>query len=896
MKWSEIMRKAVSKPTSKSQLRVADDRYGYAVPGKPRFFLRRWFERLIAKTSMPENQQRVLQELAAKGTIIYAVKYRSQLDFVYLSLRLQQLGLPAPGFLFDLHPYAWQPLWYAAKILVYHFCYLLRHGGLPDPYAGSYYRKKISENHSGLFFLLGEKGYYQRTVLVGNDVLQHLFQIQSEQERPIFVVPAVLLYTRDPGRKRRGLMEIFLGQREQPGPLRKLVSFFQGYISAALEIGEPLDLQSVLPELSENPRELRKQVFQMRRDLIDSVDEIKRAIVGPSLKTKLELKEIILNHPRLETVMQRRARSSNQENWKVRQEADGYLDEIAADYSYTLIQVVERILAWLWGTLFDGIEVNTESLQQVKQAARQHTLVYVPCHKSHIDYLVLSDILFRNNLHLPFIAAGQNLAFWPLGPLFRHCGAFFIRRTFKGAKFYAEVFSLYIKTMVQLGHNIEFFIEGGRSRTGKMVLPKMGLLAILIQAVEEGFCNDLVFVPTAICYDRIPEEESYLKEISGEAKTQENIGQLLRARRFLKKRYGKVYVQFAEPMSLRRHLERQRLDLDQLRPRERHAMYRDFAYRIINSINQTSLVTPYALVASALLTTSKVGISKAEFQQICQLYYDYLVLGDVPLSRTFKNYQLVIEDTLRDLDKSKLVGKLKDEDDDLEEEVFALEDNKRLTLEYYKNNIIHFLLPAAFVSTAILAQETFRFSVSQILSDVAFMKKFFKFEFVYDNELMDEKLVHDVLKTFTEMGLLITVDASHQDQPYVLTHRGMQAAHFFHNLLRNYFEGYWLVLRAFRYLNKRPCTEKDFSKKILSLGQKVLKLELIERPESISNIIFSNAIKYYVGEGLLEKTRDQENGDEKTNELYSEAGNRALVQYYSKQISRFLRSPHFALQ
>ena len=450
--------------------------------------------------------------------------------------------------------------------------------------------------------------------------------------------------------------------------------------------------------------------------------------------------------------------------------------------------------------------------------------------------------------------------------------------------------------MVQLGHNIEFFIEGGRSRTGKMVLPKMGLLAILIQAVEEGFCNDLVFVPTAICYDRIPEEESYLKEISGEAKAQENIGQLLRARRFLKKRYGKVYVQFAEPMSLRRHLERQRLDLDQLRPRERHAMYRDFAYRIINSINQTSLVTPYALVASALLTTSKVGISKAEFQQICRLYYDYLVLGDVPLSRTFKNYQLVIEDTLRDLDKSKLVGKLKDEDDDLEEEVFALEDNKRLTLEYYKNNIIHFLLPAAFVSTAILAQETFRFSVSQILSDVAFMKKFFKFEFVYDNELMDEKLVHDVLKTFTEMGLLITVDASHQDQPYVLTHRGMQAAHFFHNLLRNYFEGYWLVLRAFRYLNKRPCTEKDFSKKILSLGQKVLKLELIERPESISNIIFSNAIKYYVGEGLLEKTRDQENGDEKTTELYSEAGNRALVQYYSKQISRFLRSPHFALQ
>ncbi|HBD08501.1 MAG TPA: hypothetical protein DCZ69_09585 [Syntrophobacteraceae bacterium] len=899
MKWVERMKRWFVRPTDPNTLTVQNDRFGYALQGKPRFLLRPWIEKLIAKTVMPDDQQRLLHELSQRGTVVYAIKYRSQLDLVYLTLRLQQLGLPAPGFVYDLHPYAWQPQWYSIKLRAFHLYHWLRSWHLPNPYTHGYYRDKISNQVPGLFFLLGEKGYYQRTVLSGEDPLQQLFQTQRESERPIFVVPSVLLYTRDPGKQRRGLWETFLGHREYQGTIRKLLSFFRGYATAVLEIAEPLNLQEILPELADDRDQLRKQLFQLRREMIDSVDVIKRAVVGPTIKSKLELKEIILHNPRLDTFMQRRARTAGQEMWKVHREADGYLNEIAADYSHTFIQIGVVILHWLWRNLFDGIEVDMASLQQVRQAARHHTLVYIPCHKSHIDYLVLNDLLYCNNLQVPFIAAGKNLSFWPMGPLFRRCGAFFIRRSFKGSRFYAEVFSLYIKTMVQLGHNIEFFIEGGRSRTGKMILPKMGLLAILIQAVEEGFLDDLVFVPSAICYDRIPEEESYLNEITGGTKVDENLGQLIRARRFLKKRYGRVYVQFAEPMSLRQYIERHNLDLDKLPSRERHAMYRDFAYRIINAINQASLVTPHALVASALLTTSSLGISMAEFQKICRTFHDYLATRNVQFSRTIKNYSTAIDDTLRTLEKAKLVGKLKDEDDDLEEEVFSLEDDNRLTLEYYKNNIIHFLLPAAFVSTSILAQQTFRFSKVQLLADVAFMKKFFKFEFVYDNELSNEKLVDDVLEAFTTLGLVVPSDQPTSDnltdQPLILTHRGMQAAQSFHNLVRNYFEGYWVVLRAFRYLQKKHYHEKDFLKKILTLGQKLLKLELIERPESLSKIIFSNALKFYVEQGLLERKTDRENGEEDPPEQFVDSGNRALVQELSRRISHFLRSPHFTL-
>jgi glycerol-3-phosphate O-acyltransferase len=172
------------------------------------------------------------------------------------------------------------------------------------------------------------------------------------------------------------------------------------------------------------------------------------------------------------------------------------------------------------------------------------------------------------------------------------------------------------------------------------------------------------------------------------------------------------------------------------------------------------------------------------------------------------------------------------------------------------------------------------------------MKNFFKFEFVYDNELKDEKLVTDVLDTFERLGFLHRV--SEGNQPYILAHKGLRAAHAFHGLLRNYFEGYWLVLRGLRYLQKNGYTEKDYTKKILSLGQKALKLELVERPECISKIIFDNALKLCIEKNIIAKKANGEKGKEE--ELCPGTDSRTQIQLYSKQISRFLRSPHFSLQ
>jgi len=188
------------------------------------------------------------------------------------------------------------------------------------------------------------------------------------------------------------------------------------------------------------------------------------------------------------------------------------------------------ILEWIINTIFEGISVNESGLARMKSMFKKGPVILLPCHKSHIDYLMISYIMFRNNMPCPHIVAGKNLSFWPLGTIFRGGGAFFMRRTFKGAELYAKVFSEYMKKLLSEGFNIELFIEGGRSRTGKLLPPKFGLMTILLNAFKEKACDDLLIVPVFFGYDRVLEEDAYLHEVEGGVKEPESVGQIFKAR------------------------------------------------------------------------------------------------------------------------------------------------------------------------------------------------------------------------------------------------------------------------------------------------------------------------------------------------------------------------------
>jgi glycerol-3-phosphate O-acyltransferase len=855
--------------------------------------LGRVLHKLAGKATFLDSQQRLLKEMEEQGYLIYASKYRSQLDFLFFSSRLSQAGLRPPVFAFDTRPLFWLHFSKAIRLLGSLLRHYLREGAFPNPYQTGDYRELVLAKEPSVLFLVGKTGYYRRVGLIEQDPLHLLLDVQRVMEKPIILVPSLIFHGKAPEKQRKGIVDVFFGDKERPGRLRKILSFLRNYKNNILEIAEPINLKDWLADQSNLNSSKTGLAFLLRRELIDRIDRHRRVVTGPIMKSRWEIKEMVLHNNDLQKRMERRARTNSRTIEIVRQEADNYLDEIAADPHLTYVQISERLLTWIWNTIYDGIDLDVDSLDMVKHAAQKAPLVYIPCHKSHIDYLVLSYLLYKHNLNLPLVAAGKNLSFWPLGPFFRKSGAFFIRRSFRGQKFYTDVFAAYIKTLVSEGHNLEFFIEGGRSRTGKMVLPKLGLLAILMQAVEEGYCDDLIFVPCAINYDRVLEEGAYLKEVKGIRKKQESLSQLVRARSVLKKRYGTVYVKFSQPISLKSYMQRFELEFQTLKPKERHAMYRDFAWRIIHNINSASMITPFALVAAVILTTSKRGITLAEIKLITRNYFNYLQHRGVPMASRLHDLEKALEDALSLMEKSKWLELLADEDEtDEEERIYTVDDSNRLHLEYYKNNIIHFLLPAAYVSSAILAKEAFEFNLEGIEDDLLFFRNFFKFEFVYDADENLAETIDKVLSYYTSQGFVTRVNA--QDNTYRITHQGLIALSCFAGLLKSYFESYWIVLRATKYLANKTLTEKDFIKKVNSLGNKLYKLELVERIESISRITFENGIKFFCEKGAIKKTEEHENGKMLVN--YETGDKEEAISYYSRMIDRYLRISHFTFQ
>jgi glycerol-3-phosphate O-acyltransferase len=280
--------------------------------------------------------------------------------------------------------------------------------------------------------------------------------------------------------------------------------------------------------------------------------------------------------------------------------------EIASDYTYGVVRAFEIFLTWLWTRLYDGVEVH--NFEAVTRIAPGQDIVYLPCHRSHVDYLLLSYVVFRRGLTPPHIAAGENLNIPIVGPLLRRGGAFFLRRSFKGEPLYAAVFHEYLHLMISRGFPIEYFIEGGRSRSGRMLAPKAGILGMTIRSFLREHARPLVFVPVYLGYEKLIEGRAFLEEMQGKPKRGESLWGLLGAWRLLKRAFGKVHVNFGEPLPLAGFLdEAQPGWREDAGPRAEwvRGAIRLAAEELARRINAAAVVTPINLVALALLATPK---------------------------------------------------------------------------------------------------------------------------------------------------------------------------------------------------------------------------------------------------------------------------------------------------
>lgn len=800
---------------------------------------------------LDETQIAIIKNIPKDAVVVYVTKYKSNFGYYFYHTRHRQENLSVPEIGFDYKLFFWQPVSRIFRIFFAHIDHFFRNLAFPDPYVSGYIKEELINGRAALLSLVEKKGFYRRFVKDKEDPVKCLIEIQQTMDRPVYLVPQLIFFGKEPHRSVPSFMDMLFGSGERPGILRRLFTLFRKPGTVFTEISEPLNLKTFLDLENVRKRNIEQKTQVLRRYLLTQINHHRQGITGPILKSPEELKESILTNERLQTFMKKYSESRDIPLQKIHKEANSYIDEIAAKYNILLIKIYEKLLSWILNSLFDGVTINKEGLNKVKTMSQKgRPLILIPCHRSHIDYLILSYLLYTNNMPCPLVAAGKNLSFWPMGPLFRGGGAFFIRRTFSGAVLYSKVFAGYVYKLLEEGFNIEFFIEGGRSRTGKMILPKLGLLSILLNAYRGGACDDMIFVPIYIGYDRVLEESSYLNELEGGQKESESLLQVIRARKFLKRRYGKIYLKFHEPISLREVLVQEGTPLEEMTSKEQNALCRNLGHRIINAINNVAVVTPHGLVASAILNSSKHRFSYEQLMYRAEAYMTYLFSQKVELSETLiLNPVNAVEHALDSYVQRKFIGRVSEEKGDQNTETqFMVNDNQRLSLEYYKNNCIAHFVSAAFTSLAILEKDAFQFSATDLHDTYTFLQEFFKYEFAYDIQKTPEYHVRKNIKAFIDDAIIMP----HPTMPdtYNLTSEGFRKLKLFTSFLKTYFESYWVVLDFFKKHPQNSVKPKERLKKNESTGMRMFKNKEIERKEALSKINFQNAADLFVFHGI----------------------------------------------
>ena len=837
-------------------------------------FLSSWILKLFfSGIKINKEQILALKKLKEEGVVVYVTKYKSYFAYLFYYTRYKQDGLAFPEIGFDYKVLIWQPVSRILRIFLSYLDYMFKNLSLPDPYASGYIKQELINGRSGLLSLVEKKGFYRRFIQQKTDSLQYLIETQQSVEigdRPIFIVPQLMFFSKEPFRSTPTIKDILFGAKEKPGKIRRLVTLFKNPDKVFMEISEPVNLKDFLESEQIRQRGIEYQSLVLRRNLLRQINRHRQSTLGPTLESREELKESILTNDRLQSFMENYSKKHDMSIQKVHKKADKYIDEIAAQYNMVIIKIFAGLIKWVVNTIFEGVTVNMDMLNEVKSMSKKGPLILIPCHKSHIDYLILSYIFYVNNMPCPLVAAGKNLSFWPMGPIFRGGGAFFIRRTFKGAVLYSKVFVEYIHKLLEDGFNIEFFIEGGRSRTGKLMLPKLGLLSILLNAYKDGACDDMIFVPIYIGYDRVVEESSYLNEIEGGQKEPENLLQIIKARKLLKKRCGKIYIKFHQPLSFNELLSQDNILIQDMASKERNALIRNLGFRIINAINNVSVVTPHGLVASVLLNCSKERFTYEHFMSHVEIYMNYLLSQKVEMADTLLLDNVYAVEQVIDayLNRKFIIQTSKSMEGRFAGAQFMVNENKRPILEYYKNNCIAFFIPAAFTALAILEKDAFQFSASDLNIGYNFLQGFFKNEFAYNVDQTSEYFIRKNIKAFINEAVLMP----HPTLPdtYNLTSAGFRDLKLFSSFLKTYFESYLIVLKYLGGVSNSLPHTKDILKKIQATGNRMYKKREIERKEALSKINYENAMDYFTTHGV-KSSQDTEK-----------------IEYYTEAIQRYL--------
>lgn len=445
----------------------------------------------------------------------------------------------------------------------------------------------------------------------------------------------------------------------------------------------------------------RELVRTLQQQLTIYLDKQRASMLGPDLSDRRNLVDKLVYSPAIKHAIEAEAEKTGTSVREARLLAKGYANEMVNDYSHSIVRGFYKFLTWLWTQLYDGVEVH--HFERVRELAADYELVYVPCHRSHVDYLLLSYVIYKRGLSIPYIAAGDNLDVPVLGPLLRGAVAFYIRRSFRGNALYTAVLREYMHTLITRNTPIEYFIEGGRSRSGRLLPPKMGMLAMTVHSQLRQTNKPVVFIPTYIGYERIMEGGTYVGELKGKPKESESLIGLLKVGRKIERIFGTVHLSFGKPLYLSEFMQKFDVPANSLPPDrtdtplddKTSAMVDNIGVKVMQHINKAAVVTPVSLLSLVLLSAPKAALDESSCREQIALYQglaQQLAYSDDTVITDMSPQQIIDYGI-----KLKLIERTPH----ILGDIIQIAGKQAALLSYFRNNILHVFILLSFLAALV---------------------------------------------------------------------------------------------------------------------------------------------------------------------------------------------------
>jgi glycerol-3-phosphate O-acyltransferase len=538
----------------------------------------------------------------------------------------------------------------------------------------------------------------------------------------------------------------------------------------------------------------------------------------------------VLRDERFRGALRALAKEQGRDFTEVEHYARECLGELAVRPADRYLGWIARLARFMYTRSFDSeFDVNSEALEELKELAKTRPVVFLWSHKSHLDGFVLTRTLYDADFRPhPLTFAGLNMNFLGFGAVAKHAGAIFLRRSFKDDDVYKLVLKYFIDYLASRRVPLSWSIEGTRSRTGRLLPPKLGLIHWVVEAYKRASIDDAVFVPVAISFDQIPEMDDYIAMQHGVPKRRESLRWFIDYVAGMKANYGKVYVRFAEPIALS---ESAPVAAAPAEVEKTDAPIQKLALEICNRIEHVIPITMTDLVTLVLLAANGRALDAGQIWRQAQDIVELIEERGLPTagdSRARSFYEL--QRKLQTLTETRLLqcyagGATP---------VYVIRPGRLLAAAYYRNTIVQYFLSSALAEVALA---TARNSSSGGSFDTALMqlRDLLKFEFPFKPK-----------------------DAFHSDALEFLGHRypGWRSDGgvfppapqplFGQGILRSFIEAYWilarlLVSRGWRGVSRD--SESALIEACLARGEELLMRREISTEAALSKPLFETALR-----------------------------------------------------